>query len=76
MRVVYVQGVVVRTARRILVFVNVAEFRIRPKQLPLSNGRLIKAATARSDVAKKWVGDLMSARRSPSKRTWDPADSN
>ena len=55
MRVVYVQGVVTRTARRILVFVNVAEFRTAEAAAP-SNRRLIKAATARRDVAKKWVG--------------------
>ena len=47
-----------RTARRILVLANVAEFRMRSKQLSLGNSRLIKAATARSNVAEEWVSNL------------------
>ena len=56
--IVYVQGVVTRTSCRILVFVDVAEFRMRPKQLSLRNRRLIKAASTRSNLAEEWVWNL------------------
>ena len=74
MGVVHVQGVVMRTASRILGFVNVAEFRIRPEQLPLCNRGLIEAATARGDVAEEWVRQPDSAMRCPSRSTSDPTD--
>src|SRR6266536_3258936 len=51
-----------RTARGILIFVNVAELRVGSKQLPLLNRGLIKAAAARGDLAEEWVWNLSQQR--------------
>ena len=58
MRVVHIECIVMRAARWILIFVDVAELRIGPEQLPLLNRGLVKTAAARGNLTEERVRNL------------------